>query len=182
MQEIIELLSSLNGVLKVEVLTPENILEVIDFESQRREELVPLFNRGIQECFKRDVSIVIFKKGFFRPPPTPTLLLMFDGEVLGHDIFSESEKEEYRQDEDVRFLSDDFIIYEDVLFNHNLEKGNEYFVLPPVPFPELDEFENLTEVISASPSTASDEYLKEEYGFGQDSSIATIFVAFNIKD
>ena len=182
MEEIIGFLSNLNGVLEVEKLTPENILKIIDFESQRREELVPLFNKGIQECFKRDVTLVIFKKGFFRPPPTPTLLLMFDGEVLGHDIFTESEKEKFLQDEDVQFLSDDFIIFNDVLHNHNLERGNEYFVLPPVPFPELDDFDILTEVISASPSTVSDEYLKEEYGFGQDSSIATIFVSFNIKD
>ena len=182
MEEIAEVLSNLNGVLDVKRLTPENILKIIDFESERKEELVPLFNRGIQECFKRDVSFVIFKKGFFRPPPSPTMLLIFDGEVLGHDIFSDEEKERFRNDEDVRFLSDDFIIYEDVLNNHNLEKGNEYFVLPPVPFPELESFDYISDVISSSPSTASDEYLKEEYGFSQDSSIATIFVSFNLKD
>lgn len=182
MQDIIDLLSSLDGVLDVFELSKKDILNIIDIESERSEELVPVFNRGIQECFKRDSSIVIFKKGFFRPPPTPTLLLIFDGEVLGHDIFTQSEKEKYRDDEDVRFLSDDFIIYEDVLHNHNLEKGNEYFVLPPVPFPELDEFENVSDVISSSPSTKSDEYLKEEYGYSQDSSVATIFVSFNFKD
>lgn len=182
MQNVLDLISSLDGVLEVFELKNEDILNIIDIESERSEELVPVFNRGIQECFKRNHTLVIFKKGFFRPPPTPTLLLIFDGEVLGHDIFSDDEKEKYRDDEDVRFLSDDFIIFEDVLHNHNLEKGNEYFVLPPVPFPELDDFENIGDVISSSPSTASDEYLKEEYGFSQDSSIATIFVSFNAKD
>lgn len=182
MKDVLDLVSSLDGVLKAEELSNKDILNIIDIESERSEELVPVFNKGIQECFKRDVTLVIFKKGFFRPPPTPTLLLIFDGEVLGHDIFTDEQKEEFRDDEDVRFLSDDFIIFEDVLHNHNLEKGNEYFVLPPVPFPELDDFENVTEVISSSPSTRSDEYLKEEYGYGQDSSIATIFVSFNLKD
>lgn len=182
MQDILNLIASLDGVLKVEQLSNENILDIIDIESERSEELVPVFNQGIQECFKRDCSLVIFKKGFFRPPSTPTLLLIFDGEVLGHDIFTDEQKEKYQNDEDVKFLSDDFIIFEDVLHNHNLEKGNEYFVLPPVPFPELDDFDNLSDVVSSSPSTASDEYLKEEFGYGQDSSIATIFVSFNIKD
>ncbi|MBR0271071.1 MAG: hypothetical protein IJQ68_03645 [Methanobrevibacter sp.] len=182
MQGILKLLSSLDGVLGVFELSKRDILNVIDIESQRSEELIPVFNQGIQECFKRDCSVVIFKKGFFRPPPSPTLLLIFDGEVLGHDIFTDSEKEKYRDDEDVKFLSDDFIIFKDVLHNHNLEKGNEYFVLPPVPFPELDGFDNISEVISSSPSTQSDEYLKEEYGYGQDSSVATIFVSFNFKD
>lgn len=181
MQDVLNLLSSLNGVLGVHELSKKDILNIIDIESQRSEELIPVFNQGIQECFKRDCSFVIFKKGFFRPPPSPTLLLIFDGEVLGHDIFTDSQKEKYRDDEDVKFLSDDFIIFKDVLHNHNLEKGNEYFVLPPVAFPELDSFENLSDVISSSPSTQSDEYLKEEYGYGQDSSIATIFVSFNFK-
>jgi len=182
MKNIINLLESLEGVLKACPLKAENILKIIDLESKRGEELVPVFNRGIQECFKRYITIVIFKKGFFRPPPTPTMLLMFDGEVLGHDIFTDEEKEKFKQDEDVRFLSDDFIIYTDVLHNHNLEKGNEYLLLQPVPFPELENFENICDVISSSPSTASDEYLKEEFGFNQDSSVATIFVSFNFKD
>lgn len=182
MKDVLDLVSSLDGVLKVEELSNKDILNIIDIESERSEELVPVFNKGIQECFKRNCTLVIFKKGFFRPPPTPTLLLIFDGEVLGHDIFTDEQKEKFKDDEDVRFLSDDFIIFDDVLHNHNLEKGNEYFVLPPVPFPELDDFENLSDVISSSPSTRSDEYLKEEYGYGQDSSIATIFVSFNIKD
>ena len=182
MKEIINFLKSLDGILKAVPLKPENILKIIDIESKRKEELVPVFNKGIQECFRRDVTLVIFKKGFFRPPPEPTMFLMFDGEILGHDIFTAEDKEKFRRDEDVKFLSDDFIIYKDVLHNHNLEKGNEYLLLPPVPFPELDSFENIWDVISSSPSTASDEYLKEEFGFNQDSSIATIFISFNIKD
>ena len=182
MDNIIELLESLDGVLKAYPLKAEHILKLIDIESERGAELVPVFNKGIQECFKRDVTFVIFKKGYFRPPPTPTMYLMFDGEVLGHDIFTLEDRDKFRDDEDVRFLSDDFIIYEDVLNNHNLEKGNEYFLLPAVPFPELDSIDNVCDVISSSPSTKGDEYLKEEFGFNQDSSIATIFVSFNFKD
>ena len=179
MKKVIELLSSLKGVLEVHQLSGGDILNIIDLESKRSEELIPVFNKGVQECLRRDITLVVFKKGFFRPPPTPTILLVFDGEVLGHDIFSQEDKEKYKKDSDVQFLSDDFIILKDVLHNHNLERGNEYFMLPPVPFPELDDFSGICDVISASPSTASDEYLKEKYNFGDDSSIATIFVSFN---
>ena len=180
MKDIITFLESLNGVLKAVILDRKDILKIIDIESAEKIELIPSFNKGLQECFKRDYTIVIFKKGFFRPPPTPTMMLIFDGEVLGHDIFSDEEKEKFKNDEDVQFLSDDFIIFRDVLNNHNLEKGNEYLMLPPVAFPELDAFENICDVISSSPSTKSDEYLKEEFGFSKDSSVATIFVSFNI--
>lgn len=172
-------INELNGVVEVKQLSKEDILQIIDMESKRSKELIPVFNEGVQECFKRDFCFVIFKKGCFRIPPTPTVLLTFDGEILGHDIFTVEDNEKYKNDEDVLFLSDDFIIFKDVLYNYNLEKGNEYFVLPPVPFPELDIF-NLKGVVSSSPSTSSDEYLKNKYGHGDDSSIATIIVSFNI--
>ena len=176
---VLNMINGLNGVLEVRQLSNEDILQIIDMESQRAKELVPVFNEGIQECFKRDFCFVIFKKGYFRVPPTPTVLLTFDGEILGHDVFTSEDKEKFRNDEDVMFLSDDFVIFKDVLHNYNLEKGNEYFVLPPVPFPELDPF-NLDDVVSSSPSTSSDEYLKNKYSYGDDSSIATILVSFNI--
>ena len=64
MKNIIELLESLDGVLKVCQLNPDNVLNLIDIESQRGAELVPVFNKGIQECFKRDVTFVILKKVF----------------------------------------------------------------------------------------------------------------------
>ena len=181
MNEIITFLKNLDGVLEVYQLKPEDILKIIDIESQRKEELIPVFNKGIQEGFKRDVTLVIFKKGYFRPPESPTMLLIFDGEVLGHDIFTDEDKNKFKKDEDVKFLSEDFIIYKDVLHNHNLEKGTEYLLLPPVPFPELDEFKEISDVVSSSPSTPSDEYLKEKFGFKQNSSSATIFVSFNTE-
>ena len=176
---VLNVINDLDGVLEVKQLSNDDILQIIDMESQRSKEIIPVFNEGVQECFKRDFSFVIFKKGYFRVPPTPTVLLTLDGEILGHDIFTCEDREKFREDEDVMFLGDDFVIFKDILQNYNLEKGSEYFVLPPVPFPELDSF-NLDDVVSSSPSTSSDEYLKNKYSYGDDSSIATILVSFNI--
>lgn len=179
LNDVLDVINDLNGVLEVKQLSNEDILQIIDRESQRSKEIIPVFNEGIQECFKRDFCFVIFKKGYFRVPPTPTVLLTLDGEILGHDIFTCEDKEKFSQDEDTMFLGDDFVIFKDVLHNYNLEKGTEYFVLPPVPFPELDAL-NLDDVVSSSPSTSSDEYLKNKYSYGDDSSIATIIVSFNV--
>lgn len=181
LKEVFEILNNMKGVLKTVELSNKDILNIIDIEDEEREiNFIPVINKGLQECFKRDKSIAIFKRGYFRNPSTPTLLLTFDGEILGHDIFKKEDKEKYENDEDVMFLSDDFIIYRDVLQNQNLKKGNELFILPSVPFPELEVLENLSDIISSSPSTFSDEYLKKEYGYEGDSSVATIIVSFNI--
>ena len=79
--------------------------KIIDMEAQRSKDLVPVFNEGVQECFKRDVCFVIFKKGIFQSPPlTPTVLLTFDGEILGHDVFAPEDKEKFRADEGVFYV------------------------------------------------------------------------------
>lgn len=78
--------------MEVRQLSNDDILKIIDMEAQRSKDIVPVFNEGVQECFKRDVCFVIFKKGYFRVPPTPTVLLTFDGEILGHDVFDPEDK------------------------------------------------------------------------------------------
>ena len=37
-------------------------------------------------------------------------------------FFAPEDKEKFRADEDIMFLSDDFVIFKDVLNNYNLEK------------------------------------------------------------
>lgn len=165
LNNVVNVISGLDGVLEVRQLSNDDILKIIDMEAQRSKDIVPVFNEGVQECFKRDVCFVIFKKGYFRVPPTPTVLLTFDGEILGHDVFDPEDKKKFRDDEDIMFLSDDFVIFKDVLNNYNLEKGNEYFVLPPVPFPELDRsmstrkgvFVSVDELVDEAVKRAADE-------------------------
>ena len=93
LNNVVNVISGLDGVLEVRQLSNDDILKIIDMEAQRSKDIVPVFNEGVQECFKRDVCFVIFKKGYFRVPPTPTVLLTFDGEILGHDVFDPEDKE-----------------------------------------------------------------------------------------
>lgn len=108
----------------------------------------------MQECFKRDVNLVIFKDSHFRIPPSPTIFLCtFEGTVIGHDIFTDEEKEKYKNRDDIFFLSDDFIIFTDIIREKYQKKGKEYFILPPVAFDELNHVKGIYDVISSSPST-----------------------------
>jgi hypothetical protein len=59
-----------------------------------------------------------------------------------------------------------------------------FFLLPPLPFPELEAVAGelgLREIISISPSIASDAYLREAFGFPSSNSLATLLVGFDLR-
>ncbi len=172
------IITDLNGVLKVEKLTNQDIVNLIDIESNKDNELIPVINEGMKECFRQDVSLVIFKKGFFRIPPSPTVILTnSNGQILGQEVLKKEDKEKFKKDENAIFLSDDFVIFKN---NKDTKyQGKECFLLPPIAFPELEIIDEINTVVSSSPSTQSDEYLKEKYGYLDDGSVATIIVSFS---
>lgn len=182
LENIVNTIENLEGVLKVQKLSSKDILNLIDIESDTTAQLIPVINEGMKECFKQDYSFVIFKKAYFRLPPSPTILLKTaSGKVLGHEIFTNDERKSFENNENILFLSEDFIIFRDIMESKNKYPEKEFFVLPPVDFPELEDIEGIFNVISSSPSTKSDEYLKENYGYGGDSSVATILLSFSIE-
>ena len=61
LNNVVNVISGLDGVLEVRQLSNDDILKIIDMEAQRSKDIVPVFNEGVQECFKRDVCFVIFK-------------------------------------------------------------------------------------------------------------------------
>ena len=181
--KVTKALKEMEGTLKIKKLSNEDISTLIDIESNRDNEIIPVINEGLKECFRRDHSIVLFKNSHFRLPSGPTLFLVTeDGKILGHDIFTEEEKEKYKNDEQAYFLSDDFVIFKKYTKNRDLKPKKQYFILPPIPFPELNKFETITDIVSSSPSAESDMYLKRKYGVPEDPKIATIIISFSLKD
>ncbi|RBQ22746.1 hypothetical protein ALNOE001_15870 [Candidatus Methanobinarius endosymbioticus] len=182
-KKVTDAIEKMDGIIKIEQLTNEDIRNMVDIEANRANDLIPVINEGLKECFRRDISIVLFKNSHFRTPSTPTLLLITeDGKILGHDIFTKEDKERFEKDENVHFLSNDFVIFKEKHDNRDSNPKKQYFLLPPVEFNELDHLEMVTDVISSSPSTHSDIYLKKKYRIPEDPKIATIIVSFSIKE
>lgn len=178
-----EIIEKMDGILKIERLSNEDIKNIIDIESNRDNDIIPVINEGLKECFRRNVSLVLFKNGRFRNPQNSTVMLVTeDGKILGHDIFSKEEKEKFKNDKNAYFLSDDFVIFKEDTQNRNLNPKKQYFILPPVGFDELNHVKMVSDVVSSSPSTYSDTYLKKKYGIPEDPKIATIIVSFSLKN
>jgi hypothetical protein len=176
MSDVLELLKGMKGVVHAFVLDDGCRAKIWDIEKDIKAALgIPVINKGVEECLKRQYVVCIIKKTSFRPPPEPTVMLLTNsGVVLGEEIlppfkqrFLESVKEE------IIWLSDEFVIYPE------RRGGNkEFFVMPPVSFPEVEEL-GMKKVVSCSASAPADMMLRATHGLEDDPKLASVLIGFD---
>jgi len=132
-------------------------------------------NRGIAEVLSRPRILCLFKDVRFRPPPEPTLLLVDDsGAVLGRELVAGDRPPADRR---VAYLGKDFVLYAGAR-----PRGAYHFLLPAVRFPELEAMSRLVRVVSASPDTPQDEYLRARFGVPPSPEFASVLVGYDVRN
>jgi hypothetical protein len=177
LDNVIELISNMEGVIEVRPLDREIAREIKAIESKVSGSLnLDVKNTGVQECMNRHHILCIIKNERFRPPPEPTVLLIGDDElIIGKEVIP-SDNTNYRDDKGVLFLSKDFII-----FKNRRPKNREYFLMPPIDFPEIEIIEGVKNATSCSPSMPADLILRGSLGIKDDPSLASLLIGFNVE-
>lgn len=177
LEDVVELLQTMEGVIEAFPVEGEVMERLNEIESKIKATLnLDVKNTGVEECLNRQHVICIIKDVRFRPPPEPTVLLVGDDDlIMGKEIIP-SDDTNYKDDDNVVFLSEEFILYK------NLKpKEREYFLMPPVSFPEVDALEGTCNVISCSPSPLGDLTLRKSLGMNDDPHLASILVGFDME-
>ena len=174
--ERLEIVRGLKGVKHAFYLDDEILSRLREEEAKVRGSAnIPVRNDGFFEALRRERVICIVKSSF-RPPPEPTVILESgDGQRLGEEVFPWT-KEQYESRKDVVFMEDSF-----VLFPYVRSSGGEFFVMPPVSFPELNESNGSYDVISCSPAPTCDAMIRAYAGLPEDTKLASILVAYNLE-
>lgn len=175
-QEVIELLKGMEGSVHVFRLDDRSRKRLIEIESEIKATLgISCLNVGVEECLDRQHVVVVIKDKRFRPPPEPTVLLVADGGefVLGREIFPH-EREEFKDKENVMFLSQDFVVFTD-----RMPKTKECFLMPPVPFPEVAALKGVTRCVSCSPSPLGDIFVRAMHDLPDDPLLASILIGYD---
>lgn len=134
-------------------------------------------NRGVEEVLARERTLVLFKDRTFRLPPTPTILLLDGaGEVIGRELIGDETLPDGDPRKVVR-LGKGFVLFTDRKAGPGFR-----FLLPPVPFPELEAVRGIADVVSASPDPPQDAYLKEKHGVPPGGEFASILIGFNVRN
>ena len=177
LENIVELLRKMEGVIEIFPVNGEILNRLRQIESNVKATLdLDVKNTGLEECLRRKNIICIIKDGRFRPPPQPTVLLMGDDDIIMGKEIIPSDTYDYHQDDETVFLSDDF-----VLFRNKKPRCKEYFVMPPVSFPEVEEIEGVSGVVSCSPSPLGDLALRTAHGLRDDPKLASILIGFDVE-
>lgn len=165
---VLETLRRLRGVVGVFVLDARDRQALRD-----RATPVSAENRGMEQVLGRRTAVCLFKDPTFRPPPEPTLLLVDEaGHILGRELVAgEAEPSRERR---FAHLGKDFVLFADVR-----PHGRLRFLLPPVRFPELDALEGVDRVVSASPDSPQDEYLRERFRMDGGPHLASVLVGYD---
>jgi hypothetical protein len=133
-------------------------------------------NDGVHECLKMAHVACIIKDRQFRGPPVPTVVLIDeDGNVIGRELLP-GEKLPPEGKRKVIRLGEDFVIF----FDKGKGKGAR-FVLPPVPFREVEELDGVKCACSSSPSTAGDFFLRQCADLDDDPKLASVLIGFDFR-
>ncbi len=155
---------------------------------------LPLKNLGMEIMAKRDQVIVFLKDPSFRKPPAPTVYMVeeeqehsVDGHVLHIDnkyyriIGEEIIDSNQQYTEKIVSLGDSFVFYPERRCG---KITPAFFLIPPLPFPELDErqeYFKIKDIVSVSPSSLVDCSLRESFGFTKETTFATLLIGYNLE-
>lgn len=167
--EVIRRVAALGGVHKaflLEAADREALLALRTLEAAE--------NAGVAEVLARPRVVCLFKDPSFRPPPEATLLLVDDaGRVLGHEVLP---GESPPADRRVAHLGKDFVLFAGVR-----PHGRYRFLLPAVRFPELEGLTGLEGVVSASPDSPQDDYLRKRFRVPVGPDYASVLVGYAVR-
>jgi hypothetical protein len=132
-------------------------------------------NQGIKEVFKREhILCITTNKSYIWPEP-PNVLMMQGGEIVGFDC---SEKDVAKYDNHPEYLvMGTFVVSK---MKSSKTGGKPIVVLPPKPC-DLSAVEHACDGVLGSPSTPTDEYIRNSYDYEISPEKGTFFLGFNTK-
>jgi len=193
-QRILDLLQSIPGVRRAEQLSDDQRRRAVELEMRHeRTSALPVRNLGVRLLADRHACYALLKDSTFRSLKIPTVYLVEEHApescanvltvagrryaVVGEEVLKGREP----YSEMTIPLEDSFVIFPE------RRRGADVpclLLLPPVAFPELEmeaALLGICDIVSISPSLATDCFLRDTLGFLSTSDLATLLIGFNIE-
>ncbi len=194
MQRILEILLSIPGVHRAVQLSDEQRRRAVELEARHEQaSAIPVRNLGVRLLEDRHRCYALLKDSTFRPPRVPTVYLVEeDAPEAGENILVVAGRRYAVIGEEVPDgtgpyseatipLEGSFVIFPD---RRRSAAMPCVFVLPPIPFPELEReaaLLGIRDIVSISPSLATDALLRDSFGFPPTNDLATLLIGCNIE-
>ena len=174
--EVIDYVRTVEGVIDVQPMDEDISQRIWDIEKSVRTKIDKDYkNIGYDIAMERMHRVCVFYDDTYIFGVRSILKLMTtDGTIMGTNLAPE-EIDLYKGRDDVIWVSEDFIVFTDVI-----GKGEEMFVLYPFEIHEIESNVPCSKnVIGTSPTTSSDTALKEHFGKPLTKGMYTMVIAFD---
>lgn len=136
-------------------------------------------NQGVREVLRRQVIIAFTTNLKYTWPSEPHVILMQYGEKIGEDVYDPEKLEECKKCEDMMVMGN-FVMYKKAVPKPKDSKKEPLTVLlPPQKCPEVECISGLANVVMASPSTPTDEYLRQKMGLKVGAGLGTVILGLD---
>ena len=176
LEDVVEFVRGTTGVIDIMVMDDDTSMSVMDIEHSVKTRTDHDYqNVGYDIAMKKTYRIcVFFSQGYLFEKRSVLKLMTSDGTIMGTNLRPE-EIPEYRKRTDVIWISDDFVVFPNIV-----GKGEESFVLYPAEVPEISESApGCIGPIIVSPTTSSDALLKKVSGIPLAGNVFTSIIAFD---
>jgi hypothetical protein len=194
LEKVADLLKSIPGVRRAVRLSAEQCRRTAQLEAWHElSSVIPARNLGVRLLAQRHECYALLKDSTFRAARSPTVYLVEENAhegcanllsvagrryaVIGEEVLEGREP----YSETTIPLEKSFVIFPD------RRRGPEvpcFFLLPPIVFPELELAATalgICDIISISPSLATDGFLRVSFGLPPTNDLATLLIGFNIE-
>lgn len=191
-EEVLERMRGMKNILGLMVLPDGLRDEVAKLEEEAGKGvfmgLATSENRGVKEALARGVVVIILEG------PTcelvrgqQTIYLTNNGLKAGEQVVDAQEVERLRKDPNAMFISDDFVLYTNVIptgenMAEKINKKEFLCIFPPLSIPDLEGIPGIKDPVVGWPAPPVDAYLKKQLT-GEDvkkTPCGTLLLGFNL--
>ena len=137
-------------------------------------------NEGIVDVLKMTHVILIAHSKVLRHPPGPIVIIRDNGNIVGEEIWQLDRLDKLSGDSNALLLGKSMVLYRDALAR---ARGRPLKLsYRGLPFPELDDVDGVSDVISVTIGPFAHIQLSQNAGWDfNDPDLGTVLVGFNIK-
>ena len=175
-------LRSVEGVMDVLILDASDKKAILELEKKASESAalvgLTIVNEGARLALQRNFAVCINHSPALRHPAKPILVLARDKEIVGEELWKHDEITRFQADPNAIFLGKGFVLFRDRV--NTASKSPLRFEYGPQSFPEIETIQNVSDVVSATVSPATDLYVKEKAKWDTiDPDRGTVLIGFN---
>jgi len=172
------------GVVHCEILNSEerNLAMQLERSATVQNQLLGMriTNEGITDVLSRIHVVLIAHSRSLRHPPGPIVVIRDDGNIVGEEVWQSDQLERLRTDSNAILLGKSMVLYRDALAR---ARGRSLtLAYRALPFPELDELDSISSVVSVTIGSFTHVRLAQKMGWDfNNPDLGTVLVGFNSR-